>query len=155
MKRFLLAIALLLGSLTLTANAQYQNLSEGSVVSLQNFPNPVTGKFNYDFELCCGIPGGPGGYLGNGFAIHDGTVTLFYKLPKATQGFYFTGEVDIWNYPVAIDKNCVIQTGTFKNGLLSYGTKVLGTNFRAEFTQTFCQLDGEGWDGPGGLQVHQ
>jgi len=131
-----------------------QSLSEGSVVGLQVEPNPLNSTFVYDFELCCGYPSGPGGFLGNGFAYVDGEWTLFYKYPQQKAGYSFSGTIDTWYTPQSISSYCTIQSGTLKDGEIMLGDKVVGTGLVAEYSQLFCQRDGVYWLGPGGLTVH-
>jgi hypothetical protein len=150
MKLLLLTITffLLLGA------AWSQSLSEGSVVGLQIEPNPLNGTFVYDFEICCGFPSGPGGFLGNGFAYVENQFSLFYKYPGQVNGYSFSGTIDTWNTAQAISKNCTVQSGTLNNGAITQGTKVVATGMVAEYSQLFCQRDGVYWVGPGGLSVH-
>ncbi|MFZ0798909.1 MAG: hypothetical protein WCA13_16165 [Terriglobales bacterium] len=150
MKLHLLTITffLLLGA------AWSQSLTEGSVVGLQVEPNPLNGTFVYDFELCCGIPQGAGGYLGNGFGYANGGFSLYYKYPGQANGYSFSGTVDTWDTQQAISKNCTVQSGTLKDGQVTLGTKVQATGMVAEYSQMFCQRDGVYWVGPGGLSVH-
>ena len=131
-----------------------QSLSEGSTVSLQVEPNPLNGTFVYDFELCCGLPSGPGGFLGNGFAYVDGYFDLFFKQPEAKNGYGFYGIIDTWYAPQAISNYCTVQSATLKDGVLTSPTGALIPNLVAEYSQMFCQRDGVYWLGPGGLTVH-
>jgi len=143
-----IAFVLLLGT------ALGQSLSEGSVVGLQVLPNPINNIITYDFELCCGYPGPPGGFLGNGFAYINGEFTAFMKRPKQASGFLFTGSIVAWKTPQVIDRYCTVQSATLQNGTMSYGTVQLGTGMVAEYSQQFCEQDGVYWSGPGGLTVH-
>jgi hypothetical protein len=95
---------LLFCSLSLAA----QSLSEGATVGLQVEPNPLNGTFVYDFELCCGIPQGAGGFLGNGFAYVSGNFTAFYKYPAAKTGYWFSGTIDTWYTRQAISPYCTV-----------------------------------------------
>lgn len=131
-----------------------QSLTEGSVVGLQVEPNPLNSTFVYDFELCCGYPSGPGGFLGNGFSYFDRAWTLFYKRPQQTAGYSFSGTIDAWYIPQSISNYCTMQSGTLKDGEIMLGDKVVGTGLVAEYSQLFCQRDGVYWLGPGGLTVH-
>jgi hypothetical protein len=144
----LFALFLLLGV------AVGQSLSEGSVVGLQVEPNPLNSTFVYDFEVCCGYPSGPGGFLGNGFAYVDGEFTLLYKYPGTKTSYSFSGTIDTWYTPQTISNYCTIQSGTLKDGEIMLGDKVAGTGLVAEYSQLFCQRDGVYWLGPGGLTVH-
>jgi hypothetical protein len=150
MKLLLLTTTLFL----LLGAAWSQSLSEGSIVGLQIEPNPLNSTFVYDFEMCCGFPVGPGGYLGNGFAYVDGKFSLYYKYPRTTVGYSFSGTIDTWDPQQQVSKNCIVQSGTLKNGEVTYGTKVIATGMVAEYSQLFCQRDGVYWSGPGGLTVH-
>jgi hypothetical protein len=143
-------IALLL----LLATAFGQSLSEGSVVGLQISPNPVNNVLTYDFELCCGYPAGPGGFLGNGFAYVNGEFTASLKRPQQTTSYVFTGDIVAWSTPQVIDRYCTVQSATLHDGVISYGSKQLGTGMVAEYSQLFCERDGVYWLGPGGLTVH-
>jgi hypothetical protein len=150
MKLHLLTITLFL----LLGTAWSQSLSEGSVVGLQVEPNPLNGTFVYDFEVCCGYPSGPGGFLANGFAYAEDKFSLFYKYPGATEGYSVSGNIVTWDSPQAISKNCTVQSGTLNNAEITIGTKVIATGMVAEYSQLFCQRDGVYWVGPGGLTVH-
>jgi len=140
--------------LMLGAAAWGQALSEGSIVGLQVEPNPLNSTLIYDFEMCCGFPEGPGGYLGNGFAYVDNKFSLFYKYPGASVGYSLSGTIDTWNTPQQVSKNCFMQSGTLKDGEVTLGHKVMSTGMVAEYSQLFCQRDGVYWSGPGGLSVH-
>ena len=150
MKLQLVTITVLL----LLGFASGQSLTEGSVVGLQVAPNPMNSTFVHDFELCCGIPQGSGGFLGNGFSYAQDAFTLFYKYPGATNGFSFSGTIDTWGTPQAISKNCIVQSGTLKSGQVMLGTRAVASGMVAEYSQMFCQRDGVYWAGPGGLSVH-
>jgi hypothetical protein len=150
MKLLLLAITVFL----LFGAAWGQTLSEGSVVGLQIMPNPLNGTFIYDFEICCGIPQGQGGFLGNGFSYVENQFSLFYKFPAQVNGYSLSGTIDTWDTPQAISKNCSVQSGTLQNAQITFGTKVVATGMVAEYSQLFCQRDGVYWVGPGGLTVH-
>jgi len=150
MKLHLLAITVFL----LIGVAWGQSLSEGSVVGLQVEPNPLNNTMVYDFEMCCGFPAGPGGFLGNGFSYAEDKFTLFYKYPGATIGYSFSGTIDTWDTPQVLTKNCFVQSGTLKNGNVMLGTRAAATGMVAEYSQLFCQRDGVYWVGPGGLTVH-
>ncbi len=131
-----------------------QSLSEGSVVGLQVLPNPVNNIVTYDFELCCGIPTGDGGYLGNGFEYVNGQFTAYWKAPQGKAGYLFTGNIGVWSEPQVIDQYCAVHSATLHEGTISYGSKQLATGLAAEYSQLFCQQDGVYWLGPGGLTVH-
>jgi hypothetical protein len=148
MSRVFIAFVLLLGT------AFGQSLSEGSVVGLQIEPNPVNNIVTYDFELCCGYPAGPGGYLGNGFDYGKVDFTAYWKGPQETIGYLFTGAIAAWSEPQVIDAYCTVQSATLHDGTISYGSKQLKTGLVAEYSQLFCQQDGVYWLGPGGLTVH-
>jgi len=148
------SIAISLAFLLLLGVAVGQSLSEGSLVGLQVEPNPLNSTLVYDFELCCGYPSGPGGFLGNGFAYVDREWTLFYKRPPQITGYSFSGTIDTWYTPQAISNYCTMQSGTLKDGEIALGDKLLGTGLVAEYSQLFCQRDGVYWLGPGGLTVH-
>jgi hypothetical protein len=150
MKLLLLAISVFL----LLGAAWGQTLSEGSVVALQVEPNPLNGTFVYDFEICCGIPQGQGGFLGNGYSYVENTFSLFYKYPGQVNGFSLSANIDTWDTPQVVSKNCNVQSGTLNNATITQGTKVIGTGMVAEYSQLFCQRDGVYWVGPGGLSVH-
>jgi hypothetical protein len=150
MKLHLLAITVFL----LMGAAWGQSLTEGSVVGLQVEPNPMNRTFVYDFEVCCGYPAGPGGFLGNGFSYADDRFSLFYKHSGQVFGYSFSGNIDIWDTPQTISKNCTVQSGTLKNGQVTLGMQVVATGMVAEYSQLFCQRDGVYWSGPGGLSVH-
>jgi hypothetical protein len=140
--------------LLLLATAFGQSLSEGSVVGLQFMPNPENKIFTYDFELCCGYPSGPGGYLGNGFDYRSTEFTAYWKGPQQTAGYLFTGTIVSWAEPQVIDPICTIRSATLNDGKILYGSKQLGTGLVAEYSQLFCEQDGVYWLGPGGLTVH-
>ncbi len=148
MRKGFVAFVLLLGS------AFGQALSEGSVIGLQVLPNPINSIITYDFELCCGFPEGPGGFLGNGFAYVNGEFTAYWKGPYEKAGYRFTGTIVAWKTPRAIDRNCTVQSAALQDGTISYGSKQLGTGMVAEYSQLFCEQDGVYWLGPGGLTVH-
>ncbi|MGA2978436.1 MAG: hypothetical protein ABSD76_02485 [Terriglobales bacterium] len=148
MRKVLIAFLLLLGT------AFGQSLSEGSVVGLQILPNPINNIFTYDFELCCGIPAGQGGFLGNGFDYVNVQFTAYFKYPQGKVGYLFTGNIVTWSEPQVIDQYCTVRSATLKDGTISYGSKQLGTGLVAEYSQLFCQQDGVYWLGPGGLTVH-
>jgi hypothetical protein len=148
MRRVFIAFLLLLGT------AFGQSLSEGSVVGLQILPNPVNNIITYDFELCCGYPAGPGGYLGNGFDYGNAEFTAYWKGPLQKIGYLFTGNIAAWKAPEVIDPFCTVQSATLRDGTISYGSKQLGTGLVAEYSQLFCEQDGVYWLGPGGLAVH-
>ncbi len=150
MKLHLLTVTLFL----LFGAAWGQSLSEGSVVGLQVEPNPLNNTFVYDFEMCCGFPSGPGGFLGNGFAYVNDKFSLFYKHSGQVFGYSFSGNIDTWDTAQVISKNCIVQNGTLKNGKVTVGTKEVATGMVAEYSQLFCQRDGVYWAGPGGLSVH-
>lgn len=148
MIRVALVILVLMGS------ALGQALTEGAVVGLQVEPNPVNSTFVYDFELCCGIPQGPGGFLGNGFSYAQGKFSAFYKYPGQQNGWSFSGSIDRWLTSQTISKYCTVQNGTLKNGVIVTPEKISVTGLAAEYSQMFCQRDGVYWSGPGGLSVH-
>ncbi len=148
MSKVFIAFLLLLGT------AVGQSLSEGSVVGLQVLPNPVNTNIAYDFELCCGYPYGPGGFLGNGFAYVNGEFTAYIKRPQQKVGYLFTGMIGAWRKPQVIDRYCTVQSATLHDGTISYGSTQLGTGMVAEYSQQFCVQDGVYWSGPGGLIVH-
>ena len=150
MKLHLLTITVLL----LLGVASGQSLTEGNVVGLQVSPNPLNSTLVYDFELCCGIPQGPGGFLGNGFSYFNDKFSLFYKHSGQTTGYSFSGNIDTWDTPQVISRHCTVQSGTLKNGKVTLGTKAVATGMVAEYSQMFCQRDGVYWTGPGGLSVH-
>jgi hypothetical protein len=140
--------------LLLLGTAFGQALSEGSVVALQISPNQINNILTYDFELCCGYPYGPGGFLGNGFAYINGEFTAYWKGPRQTIGYLFSGAIVAWSTPQVIDRYCTVQSATLHNGTIAYGSKQLGTGMVAEYSQLFCEQDGVYWLGPGGLTVH-
>jgi hypothetical protein len=148
MRKVFIAFLLLLGT------AFGQSLSEGSVVGLQVLPNPVNNIITYDFELCCGYPAGPGGYLGNGFDYGNAEFTAYWKGPLQKIGYLFTGNIAVWKAPEVIHPFCTVQSATLRDGTISYGSKQLGTGLVAEYSQLFCEQDGVYWLGPGGLAVH-
>ncbi len=150
MKLLLVAITVFL----LLGAAWGQTLSEGSVVGLQIEPNPLNGTFVFDFEICCGIPQGQGGFLGNGFSYVENQFSLFYKYAGQANGYSLSGTIDTWDAAQAISKNCIVQNGTLKDAQITQGTKVVSTGMVAEYSQLFCQRDGVYWVGPGGLSVH-
>jgi hypothetical protein len=131
-----------------------QSLSEGSTVGLQIEPNPMNGTWVFDFEICCGIPTGNGGFLGNGYAYAENKFSLFYKYPGQVNGYSVSGTIDTWNTPQIVSKNCIVQSGTLNNAEITQGTKVVAAGMVAEYSQLFCQRDGVYWVGPGGLSVH-
>jgi hypothetical protein len=144
LKQSLCVLALLLAS----ALAVAQTLSEGSVLSLQQLP--TNGHVVYDFELCCGIPDGDGGFLGNGFAYVDGNFTLSYRYPDSKTAYTVNATVNSW-YTNFTEDGCT-ELSSFLSASVSYGAKLL-TKRPALYYQTFC---GEGptlWSGPGGLIV--
>jgi len=148
MTKVFIAFVLLLGT------AFGQSLSEGSVVGLQILPNPLNGMITYDFELCCGLPSGRGGYLGNGFDYANAEFTAYWKGPQEKDGYLFTGTIVNWKTPEMVDPFCTIQSATLQDGTISYGTKQLVAGMVAEYSQLFCQQDGVYWLGPGGLTAH-
>jgi len=141
----------LLACLTLSAA---QTLSEGSVVGLEVIPAHSNPTWIYDLELCCGIPSGKGGYLGNGFAIANGELTASFKAPSLPNTYYVTGQIADWFTPQAISPYCSVQSATLTNVTVSLGSKQLSANYVGEYVQAFCQRDGVGWSGPGGLTIH-
>lgn len=138
----------------LLGTAWSQALSEGSIVGLQVEPNPLNNTMVYDFEMCCGFPAGPGGFMGNGFSYADGQFSLYYKYPQARVGYSFSGTIDTWEPQQQVSKNCFVQSGTLKEGAINLGTKAVAIGMVAEYSQLFCQRDGVYWSGPGGLTVH-
>jgi hypothetical protein len=142
----------LLAILALSLACWGQTFSEGSVVGFQPLANH-NGTFTYDFELCCGIPGGSG-FLGNGFDIEDGTLRLFYKRPGAVSGYTVTGTISDWYAPQRISDFCTIQSATLENVWIQYQAKYIESEQAAEYSQMMCQQDGTYWSGPGGLVVH-
>jgi hypothetical protein len=150
MKLLLLTVTLFL----LLGMTWSQSLSEGSVVGLQVEPNPLNNTLVYDFELCCGYPAGQGGFLGNGFAYAENSLSLFYKYPGQVDGYSLSGTIDTWDTPQTVSKTCIVQSGTLNNAQITQGPKVVATGMAAEYSQLFRQRDGVYWVGPGGLSVH-
>ena len=150
MKKSLVGIAVALLSVACVG----QTLSEGSIVALQVEPNPLNGASVYDFELCCGSPGGSGGFLGNGFAYVDGTFTAFYKFPGATAGYSVTGTISTWDGPRVLSKYCTVQSGMLSDVTIELPTGKVANGLVAEYSQLSCQRDSVYWLAGGGLTVH-
>ena len=129
-------------------------LSEGSVVALQVEPNPLNSTFVYDFELCCGYPYPPGGFLGNGFAYVNGHFNLFFKYAGQQKGFTVTGVIDTAFAPQPLNKFCVLKSFTLKNMTLENQGGMFFHGLVGEYSQQFCQRNGVFWSAGGELTVH-
>jgi len=131
-----------------------QTLSEGTTFGFEIVPAHSNPTWIYDLELGGGIPSGSGGYLGNGFAIAEGYFTATFKAPSVPNPYHVSGTIADWFTPQAISPYCTVQSATLTDVTVSVGSKVLSSGYLAEYTQQFCQRDGVGWSGPGGLTVH-
>jgi hypothetical protein len=156
MKTLMIAL-LLLVSYTICLAQYPDSLGEGSVVFALSIPD---GTF-VDFNLCCGSSGDHYGFLEPGFtfrnAAHHGRFKLYVPATYLGRTLWcpesckYEGNFVTWHGAIKIDQYCHEDIGTLMG---TYTTdKRTWNDAPAEYSQTWCGSDEQGWVAGGDLTV--